>query len=393
MKKMTAVVALMAVFSLAICFIILGSISVELMAALKIDAGQFGSLAMGLFLTSCIVQVIIGPLVDKFGYKPIAILGFVVTSGSLFLLAFASSFAAAMLACILLGIGAMSLNTVGNTLIPVVLFEGRDPARASNLGNAFFGLGYVLTPLLLVFFLRTLSLSYGVSVSILGALILVFLIFALSTRFPQAATGYKFSMAFKVLGKSAVLIAALALVCYMSLEITMATWVKPLMTELLGGAGAAGAAAKAGLGLSLFGVAMMAGRFLASTMKNLTSMGAKIITLMSLVSVIAIVVMIITKSPALALVSVALTGLVFAPIFPTIVGVTFAKFEPSLYGSIFGIIFAIGLLGATFVPKFIGNLSVGRSVQGSLPVAAVMAGILFIVSLFIGRIGNPQKAK
>jgi fucose permease len=287
----------------------------------------------------------------------------------------------------------MSLNTVGNTLIPVVLFEGRDPARASNLGNAFFGLGYVLTPLLLVFFLRTLSLSYGVSVSILGALILVFLIFALSTRFPQAATGYKFSMAFKVLGKSAVLIAALALVCYMSLEITMATWVKPLMTELLGGAGAAGAAAKAGLGLSLFGVAMMAGRFLASTMKNLTSMGAKIITLMSLVSVIAIVVMIITKSPALALVSVALTGLVFAPIFPTIVGVTFAKFEPSLYGSIFGIIFAIGLLGATFVPKFIGNLSVGRSVQGSLPVAAVMAGILFIVSLFIGRIGNPQKAK
>jgi fucose permease len=393
MKKMTAVVALMAVFSLAICFIILGSISVELMAALKIDAGQFGSLAMGLFLTSCIVQVIIGPLVDKFGYKPIAILGFIVTSGSLFLLAFASSFATAMLACILLGIGAMSLNTVGNTLIPVVLFEGRDPARASNLGNAFFGLGYVLTPLLLVFFLKTLSLSYGASVSILGALILVFLIFALSTRFPQAATGYKFSMAFKVLGKSAVLIAALALVCYMSLEITMATWVKPLMTELLGGAGAAGAAAKAGLGLSLFGVAMMAGRFLASTMKNLTSMGAKVITLMSLVSVIAIVVMIITKSPALALVSVLLTGLVFAPIFPTIVGVTFAKFEPSLYGSIFGIIFAIGLLGATFVPKFIGNLSVGRSVQGSLPVAAVMAGILFIISLFIGRVGNPQKAK
>ena len=138
MKKMTAVVALMAVFSLAICFILLGSISVELMAALNIDAGQFGSLIMALFLTCCVVQVIIGPLVDKFGYKPIAILGFVVTGGSMFLLAFASTFSAAMLACILLGIGAMSLNTVGNTLIPVVLFEGKEPARASNLGNAFF---------------------------------------------------------------------------------------------------------------------------------------------------------------------------------------------------------------------------------------------------------------
>jgi len=41
------------------------------------------------------------------------------------------------------------------------------------------------------------------------------------------------------------------------------------------------------------------------------------------------------------------------------VGVTFAKFEPRLYGSIFGIIFAIGLLGGTFVPQIVGNLSVG----------------------------------
>jgi fucose permease len=393
MKKMTAVVALMAVFSLAICFIILGAISVELMKSLGINEGQFGSLVMGLFLTSCVVQFIIGPLVDKFGHKPLAILGFIVTSGSMFLLAFASSFSLAMLACILLGIGAMSLNTVGNTLIPVVLFEGKDPARASNFGNAFFGLGYVLTPLLFVFFLKTLSLSYSTSVSIIGGLILVFLLFALATSFPQVSTGYKFSMAIKLLGKAAVLVAALALICYMSLEITMATWIKPLMTELFDKSGSANAVANAGLVLSLFGVAMMIGRFLASTMKNLTAMGAKVITLMALISVLAIVVMIITKSPVLAIVAILFTGLGFAPIFPTIVGVTFAKFDPSLYGSIFGIVFAVGLLGATFIPKFIGNMSVGRTVQGSLPIAAIMAGILFLVSLVIGKVGRPAEKK
>jgi fucose permease len=391
MKKMTAVVALMAVFSIAICFIILGSISVELMAALQIDAGRFGSLVMVLFLTCCIVQFIIGPLVDKFGYKPIALLGFVVTSGSLFLLAFAPNYALVRLACVLLGIGAMSLNTVGNTLIPVVLFEGKDPARASNFGNAFFGLGYVLTPLLFVFFLKTLKLTYSTSVSIIGAVVIIFLIFALATKFPSVSTGYKFSMAVKLLGKGAVLVAALALVCYMSLETTMATWVKPLMTELLGGGDVAGAATKAGLALSLFGAAMMVGRFLASRMKNLTAMGARVISLTALVSVIAIVGMILTKSPALAIAAIILAGLAFAPIFPTIVGVTFAKFEPSLYGSIFGIIFAIGLLGATFVPKYIGNMSVGRSVQGSLPIAAIIAGILFLISLVIGKVGRPKK--
>ncbi|OVE79644.1 hypothetical protein BVY01_01930, partial [bacterium I07] len=343
-----------------------------------------------LFLTACIVQFIIGPLVDKLGYKPIAIVGFVVTSFSFFFLAMTTSFNLAILACILLGIGAMCLNTVGNTLIPVVLFEGKDPARASNFGNAFFGLGYVLTPLLLVLFLQTLGWSYATSLSILGALVLVFLVFALTATYPQVPTGFQFSKAVKLLGNKAVIIAALALFCYISLEISMGSWIRTLMEELYGTA--PNSAANAGLVLSLFGVAMMVGRFLTSTIKNLTAMGTKLITVVSLVSILAIVLMIITKSPALAIVAVLLTGLVFAPIFPTIVGVTFSKFDSSLYGSIFGIIFAIGLLGGTFVPKWIGNVSVGSTVQQSLLIAAIMAGILLVTSLFLG-IGKKKEVE
>ena len=110
----------------------------------------------------------------------------------------------------------------------------------------------------------------------------------------------------------------------------------------------------------------------------------------SILSVLAIFLMIIAKGPVLGIIAVLLAGLAFAPIFPTIVGVTFAKFDASLYGSIFGIIFSFGLLGGTFVPKYIGNLSVGSTVQQSLPIAAVMAGILLVISLFIGRIGKPK---
>jgi fucose permease len=386
MDKRTAVVALMAVFSLAICFIILGSISVELMAALAIDEAQFGSLVMALFLTCCLVQLIIGPLVDKLGYKPIAIMGFLVTSASLFLLAYASSYSLALLACILLGIGAMACNTVGNTLIPVILFEGKDPARASNLGNAFFGLGYVLTPWLLTLFLKLLGLSYVASVSIIGVVVLLFLLFSLTPRYPQIPTGYQFSSAVKLLGNGAVIIAALSLFCYVSLEISMGTWIRQLMTQMY--AGEADASTYAGWVLGFFGVAMMVGRFLTSTVKNLTAMGARVITAMSFLSIVAIVLMIVTKSPGLAIAAIILTGLAFAPIFPTIVGVTFAKFEPRLYGSIFGIIFAIGLLGGTFVPKWIGNLSVGSTVQQSLVIPAVMAAILFLLSLVIGKVGK-----
>lgn len=392
MKKMTAIVALMSVFTLAICFIILGSVSVELMSALSIDTGQFGSLIMGLFLTCCFVQLFIGPLVDKYGYKPMAIFGFAITSLSMFVLSFASTFSVALIACILLGFGAMALNTVGNTLIPVVLFEGKDPARASNFGNGFFGLGYVITPLLIVFILKTMNLSYSTALIIIGILSFVFLIFALTTSFPRVPVGFKISMAFKVLLKPAVLIAAFALLCYMSLEISMGTWIKKLMEELFVATGNinASATAKAGLVLSLFGVAMMAGRFLTSAIRNLTAMGSKVIIFSSILSVIAIFLMIIAKGPALGIFAVLLAGLAFAPIFPTIVGVTFAKFDASLFGSIFGIIFSIGLLGGTFVPKLIGNLSVGSTVQQSLPLAFIMAGILLFISLFIGRVGKPK---
>ncbi len=390
MRKMTAIVALTAVFTLAMCFIILGSLSVELMSALRINAAQFGTLVMGLFLTCCIVQLFIGPFIDKVGYKPVAILGFSVTCFSSFLLAFATSYPVALLSCVLLGVGAMCLNTVGNTIIPIVLFRGKDPARAGNFGNGFFGLGYVLTPLLIVFVMKTLNLGYSIALITIGGLSFVFLVLAAITTFPRVPTGFKLSMAFRILLKPAVLVAALALFCYISLEISMGTWIKKLMEELFGGNLKIDSVMNAGLVLSLFGVAMMVGRFLGAAVKNLTVMGTKVITLCSVLSLLAILLMIVARRPALGVAAVVLAGLAFAPVFPTIVGVTFAKFDSSFYGSIFGIIFAIGLLGGTFVPKFIGNLSVGSSIQQSLPIAAGMAGILLVVSLFIGRIGVPR---
>ena len=388
MKKMTAVVALVAVFTLAICLIILGSISTELMDALGIDSGQFGTLVTALFLTSCLVQLVTGPLVDKIGHKPVAVIGFGAVSISMFILAFASSFTVALIACVILGIGAMSVNTVGNTLIPVVLFGGKDPARASNFGNGFFGLGYILIPLLIVFIIKTQGLSYHTALIIIAVLCIIFLVLALITSFPVATTGFKFSMAVKLLLNPAVIIGALAMFCYTSLESSVTTWIKKLMEELFSINSNTDASAKAGVVLSLFGVAMMTGRFLTSSIRNLTAIGTKVISFSTILVIVSIILMIVAKGPAMGIIAVILAGIAFAPIFPTIVGVTFAKFEPGLYGSIFGIIFAIGLLGGTFVPKLIGNLSVGSTVQQSLPVAAIIAVILLIISLFIGRIKN-----
>jgi hypothetical protein len=77
---MEKAVALLCVLGLGMCFSLLGSISVKLMPRLGIDQGKFGSL-ISAFMASCLVaSLLMGVVTDKFGYKPVAIFGFVLAS-------------------------------------------------------------------------------------------------------------------------------------------------------------------------------------------------------------------------------------------------------------------------------------------------------------------------
>lgn len=383
MKKMTSVVAIMSVFTLAVCFIMIGSISEELKVKLAITNTDIGTLMFVMSLTSLIVQLLVGPLVDKFGHKPLAIVGFVVSTVSILLLGRAGSLNVAIGASVLLGIGAICCNTVGNTLLPVVLFDGKEPARASNFGNAFVGLAFVFTPLTVVTLINDMNVSFETTMTALAMLILVFAVCACMTTFPQVSTGFELRSAVGLLSQPLVLLAAVALVCYIGLEFSMNTWIKPLMKELYETQGNANAIRNAGRVLALFGLSMAVGRFLTSMIKNLSQVGAKLIALNSLIAIVSILLLSKTGGINLAIVGVVVTGLAFAPMFPTIVGVTFSKFAPGVYGSIFGIIFSIGLLGSMILPKIIGMISMDKTVQQSLPIAAVISALLFVTALFM----------
>jgi len=385
MRTLAGVVALMAVFTLAISFILIGAISEEIKTRLGIDNSGVGSLASALFLTSLAVQLFVGILVDKFGHKTMAVVGFLATSAAVSMLAMATSMSAALRACSLLGVGAMCANTVGNTLIPIVLFDGKDPARASNLGNGFVGLAFVFTPLVLHHLMRDLGLGYAAGLFAVAALVLCFALASLFADYPAVSTGYRPFEALGLLCEPPVLAAGLALLCYIALEISMNTWIKPFMIEIQGGGDGMEGATYATWVLSLFGLAMTIGRFLTSTVKNLSAIGTRLIAVLSLVTVAAVVLMSFTRSPWLASLAVLVTGLALAPLFPTIIGVTFSHYQPRQYGSIFGIIFAIGLLGPTTVPKLIGTLSLTLSVQRSLLIPAAIAALLCGCAILMAR--------
>ena len=387
MEKVVVPVALLCSFGLGMCFSLLGSISVKLMPRLNIDKGKFGSLISAFMFTCLLASLIVGVVIDKIGYKPVAIFGFVSTAFCIFLLAQSKSYAVTFIPCLLLGFGAMALNTAGNTLIPIVLFGGENPARASNLGNIFFGLGLLITPLVVSFLFR--KTTYEKAVSTLSIIVLAPVVLAIIATYPEIKAGFELSKAFALLSEPAVLVAAFVLFCYISLESSFCNWIAPYSKEIISrdlpnmDTGVVDATAQRML--SVFAIAMMAGRLIASQIQFITVHGDIIITWVALVAGITIFAM--TKTgPIWSSALIACAGLVFGPIFPTTVGITFAKFSPDVYGRIFGIIFAIGLLGGVIVPKAIGNLAKGSSIQKSLRLLVPACILLAILAMVLGKL-------
>ncbi|MBN1846847.1 MAG: MFS transporter [Sedimentisphaerales bacterium] len=388
---MVKLVAMLSVFGLGMSFALLGSLSVKLMPRLKIDQGKFGSLISS-FMFSCLVaSLIIGVLIDKIGYQPIAVVGFLLVAVCIFILARGQSYNSVMLPCLLLGFGAMALNTAGNVLGPQVLYGGENPAAASNLLNVFFGLGLFLTPLIVSFLFR--KTTYENSVSVLAIIVLIPAALALAAKYPASPPGFELSKAFGLLAEPAVLVAAFVLFCYIALEVSFCNWLPSFGKEVIKAEtpsvedGVADASAQRLL--SLFAIAMMAGRLGASQIPAITKYGSYFIAGAAVVAAVIILVMMQTKSRSLAQVLAVLSGLAFAPCFPTTVGVTFSKFDSSIYGSIFGIIFAVGLAGAVIIPKAIGNLAKGSSIQKSLRLLLPACVVLLVLALILG----PLKAR
>ncbi len=391
---MVQIVALMCVFGLGMCFALLGSISVKLMPRLKIDAGKFGTL-ISTFMFSCLIaSLVIGVISDTIGFKWVAVIGFVATAVCIFVLATGKSYNAVMLPCILLGIGAMAMNTAGNVMATKVLFDGQDPAAASNLANVFFGLGLFLTPLIVSFLFR--KTSYEVAVSSLGVIIILPVIIALlATDYPSSNAKLDVVAAAKLLAEPGVLIAAFVLFCYIALESSFCNWLpsfgKEVVLKETPGTEAAAADASGQRLLSFFAIAMMAGRLATSLLParigfDLTANGGWVIAGAAIVSGGVIFMMMTCSKGAMANILAVLAGLFFAPCFPTTVGVTFSKFSPEVHGSVFGIIFAIGLAGAVIIPKMMGNIAKSGSIQKSLKLLLPACVLLVILAIILGQI-------
>jgi len=394
-------VALAGVFGLGMCFALLGSVSVKLMPRLKIDQGKFGTL-VSLFMFTCLIaSLIMGVLVDSVGFKVVGIGGFIATAICIFLLARGKTFGAAAVACLLLGFGAMALNTIGNGLLPKVLFGGANAGAAFNIGNIFFGLGLFVAPFLISFLLR--KTTFENAIMILGMIPLALtLIPALAPL--KGYTGDKFvpAVAGSLVVQPATIVAALVLFCYIALESSFCNWLVPFGKEVISeekpDMAPDAVDASAQRMLSVFAIAMMAGRLInglvLAGIPKIVANQQYIITGAAIVAALVILLMMSSKKSSMAWIAAALAGFVFGPVFPTTLGLSAPKYNGDYWATNFGIIFAVGLLGAVLIPKMMGNMaaksedsSIRKSLKLLLPLCIILA-ILAIALAYSGVTGD-----
>ncbi len=385
---MEQVVAPLCVMGLGLCFSLWGTISVKLIPRLGIDKGQFGTL-ISLFMGSCLLlSLVMGVVLDSVGYMPVAVFGFAMTSVCLFLLAYARTFPVVLGACVLLGAGAMALNTAGNTLATLVFFQGKNPAAASNLTNVFFGAGILLTPLVMSFLFR--RTTYERTVSLMAVVVLLPIAVAVVATYPKSNAAFAFSNAVALLREPGIWMGGLVLFCCFSLDTTLKSWLPSFGKEVICQAHpereVSVVDASALRLLVWFAAGMMLSRFLASNVPFITEYGVWFVSAAGVASGIVVLTMIRTTSPTQVIVLTAMAGFIFGLSFPTTLGVTFAKFPKEVRGSVFGIIFAVGLLGSVIMPKAIGNVAKGSTVQKSLKLLLPLCVLQVILAIVLGKI-------
>jgi len=356
---------------------LLGSIKVPLARKLAIDEARIGALVAMFGFTLIPVILTAGFVSDLLGRQPVTIAGALLFTISLALFAQATAYWMVLVAVLLLSAGWGTLINVVNPL-SLIAFGGSQ-AYALNLGCFIFGIGSFVTPLGIAFLIRRLGLRGAVMLLSLSGIVMAVL--ACAATFPPVAPAASQVAAATpglgtLLGDAVMWLCALALFFYMPAEATMAAWATTYVTDKGMEEGAAAAL------LSAFWLAYTAARLVAALTVPKGSEAAVVLVL-SLVALVVWAGVVMCRARGLAAALVIAVGVVFGPLYPTLLAVLLGHFEPALHGRAIGVFFTLGGLGCTAIPMLIGAYAKRRGVQRGFLLAAASTAGLCVVALLL----------
>ena len=339
------------------------------------DLAQQGDIFLMLYLGIFVSTVIVGPIIDSFGNKIVLTTSaFLVVAGLLSFLV-AGSFLSAMAAAFVLGFGGGGLNTASNALVADLYSENR--GAMLNLLGVFFGFGALFIPLLAASITERLSISQLLMIAASLAVICTLAYVILPFPRPGESAGFSIFASLRAAKYPAVMLFALLLFCESGNESAIGGWTSTYV-------GSVGAPPRAATWiLAAYWAGLMVGRIVGARVLA-TMRKERLVFVSGIGSAVGTAVLVASPSLVTMAIGAIIVGLSFAAIYPTTLAIAADRYQ-RLAGTIFGLLFAVGLIGGMIFPWAIGHLSEHFGVRAAmvLPLFGAIAITIFVTA--IGR--------
>ena len=363
------------IFVFGVVLAILGTVFglPEMRERLGADLAGQGDIFLALFFGVFLATLFAGPAVDGLGNKIVLTLSAALVAAALGGLAAATSFGAAALSAFVLGFGGGGLNTSTNALVAELYAEKR--GAMLNLLGVFFGFGALFMPLVAATITHLVSIP---TLLLIGAALagLCFVAYLL-LKFPPPSetTGFSFTATVKVAAYPGVLLFAFLLFFQSGNESSIGGWVSTYL-------GSIGASPRTATWiLAGYWAALMVGRLVSARLLR-TVQKSSLVVASAIGSVVGCLILLVGGSVATMAVGAIVAGFSFAAIYPTVLAMAADRYQ-RLAGTVFSLLFAIGLLGGMIFPWGLGHISQAWGIRAGMALPVVGSLMITVLILVI----------
>jgi FHS family glucose/mannose:H+ symporter-like MFS transporter len=338
-----------AMFVFGIVLAILGALfgMPEFRTRLDISLAEQGNILLLLFFGVFVSTIVVGPIIDRFGNKVVLTLSAALVTASLVIFSVATTFVAAAAAAFLLGLGGGGLNTSSNALV-ADLYPERRGAMLNILGT-FFGFGALFIPLLAASItgVFTISQLWLIAAALSGALTVAYLVLGFPQ--PTQSTGFSIFASLKAASYPGVMLFAFLLFFQSGNESSIGGWTSTYVLSL-------GESARSATWiLSGYWAALMVGRVVSAQIVDRLGK-VQLVLLSGVGSAIGTAILIASESLFGLAAGAIIVGFSFAAIYPTTLAIAADRYQ-KMAGTIFGLLFSVGLIGGMSFPWAVGHIS------------------------------------
>jgi MFS family permease len=388
------------VFSLPVtglCYATLGAIKLPLSKRIGLDEAKVGGLISAFGLMVGPVIILCGALSDTYGRKPVWMVGSLLVVASFLVFANARKYSVAVLATVLLAVGWTAMINVAN---PVMASAYKDPFTGSNLGDALFGLGAFLCPLLIAFLHNRVGFSKALTFVALLGVIPFALAFGqdlgggeLDGDLAAAFAGFS-----ELFSDRTIWLLGFTMMCWVVIESGTAGWATTLVKESAPEGEPEETSEKiAAHALSAFWLCFMGARLLTAWLIHGAELeSAELVRItqfvqvgIAILSVLTMLSLVVAKLRRFVVAAVIFAGLICGPFFPNVIGQLFthlkAHDQMAFAGRSVGMIFACASVGWTLLPIAMGYVALKKNIRTSFLLPAA-AGVVMTVLILVNRI-------